>query len=102
MMEHEGRDHVPPTSRTPWFVWASLVSVSCIVFGLYWDISFHMTVGRDSFWTPAHLLIQLGGITGGVSGCYLILSTTLRRTSRLGDRSIGVWGTNSSVRTCDC
>jgi hypothetical protein len=81
-----------PASRTPWFVWASVVSMSCIVVGLYWDISFHLTVGRDTFWTPAHILIQLGGITGGVSGSYLILSTTLRRASPLRDRAIGVWG----------
>ena len=78
--------------RVPWFVWASVLSMSCIVVGLYWDISYHLTVGRDTFWTPAHLLIQLGGVTGGASGAYLILSTTLRRGSPLAARAIGVWG----------
>jgi hypothetical protein len=81
-----------PRSGTPWFVWASLVSVTCIVVGLYSDISWHLTVGRDTFWTPAHVLIQLGGIIGGASGCVLIFSTTLDRRSALRDRSIGVWG----------
>jgi hypothetical protein len=90
--EQDSRDPMVLTSRMPWFVWASLASVSCILVGVYWDISFHMTVGRDSFWTPAHVLIQLGGVTGGASGSYLILSTTLRRASPLGDRAIGVWG----------
>lgn len=78
--------------RVPWFVWASVLSMSCIVVGVYWDISYHLTVGRDTFWTPAHLLIQLGGVTGGASGAYLILSTTLRRGSPLAARAIGVWG----------
>ena len=79
-------------SRVPWFAWAAAAAMTCIVVGLYWDISFHLTVGRDSFWTPAHLLIQAGGILGGLSGSSLIVSTTLRRASPLRDRSIGVWG----------
>jgi hypothetical protein len=91
-MQDDGRDRMALTLRTPWFVWASLVSVSCIVVGLYWDISFHLTVGRDTFWTPAHILIQLGGVIGGASGSYLIFSTTLHRAAPLRDRSIGVWG----------
>jgi hypothetical protein len=33
-------------------------AITSIVFGLYWDISWHMTIGRDTFWTPAHLAIQ--------------------------------------------
>ncbi len=75
-------------NRIPWYVWTSLASVSCIVLGVYWDISWHMSIGRDSFWTPAHLAIQAGGIISGVSGTYLILSTTLRK--RPG--GIAVWG----------
>jgi hypothetical protein len=81
-----------PHSRAPWFVWTSLASVTCILAGAYWDISWHMTIGRDSFWTPAHLAIQLGGIVAGVSGSYQIFSTTLRRSSPLRDTSIGVLG----------
>ena len=79
-------------SRIPWFVWVSLASVSCIVAGTYWDISWHMSIGRDSFWTPAHLAIQAGGILAGVAGATLIFSTTFRRTAPLRPVSIGVWG----------
>jgi hypothetical protein len=78
--------------KVPWFVWVSLASVSCILFGAYWDISWHMSIGRDSFWTPAHLAIQLGGILAGASGATLILSTTFRREAALRPVSIGVWG----------
>ena len=78
--------------RTPWYVWASVVSVTCIVAGGYWDISWHMSIGRDSFWTPAHLAIQLGGVTAGLSGAVLILGTTLGRAAALREASIGVWG----------
>jgi hypothetical protein len=77
--------------RAPAYVWIALVAVSCVLIGGYWDISWHMTVGRDTFWTPAHIAIQLGGIIAGASGAYLILATTLGRTS-LADVSVSVWG----------
>ena len=76
----------------PWFVWTSLASVSCILAGTYWDISWHMSIGRDSFWTPAHIAIQLGGITGGVTGAVLVFGTTFGKNSALRDASIGVLG----------
>ena len=78
--------------RTPWYVWTSLASVTCILVGGYWDISWHMSIGRDSFWTPAHIAIQLGGILAGGCGTYIILSSTFRRAAPLRDASIRVWG----------
>jgi hypothetical protein len=80
------------TARLPWFVWTSLVSVTCIVAGSYWDISWHMSIGRDSFWTPAHLAIQAGGIIAGVAGSILIFPTTFRADAPLRPASIGVFG----------
>ena len=84
----------PPRSRldVPWYVWTSLASVTCILVGGYWDISWHMSIGRDSFWTPAHIAIQLGGIIAGGGGAYLIFTTTFRRAAPLRDASIRVWG----------
>jgi hypothetical protein len=73
--------------RLPWYVWTSAAAVTCIVVGTYWDISWHMSIGRDSFWTPAHIAIQLGGIIAGAAGTALILTTTFR-----GGEGIRVWG----------
>jgi hypothetical protein len=80
------------TPRTPWYVWTSVASVTLILAGTYWDISWHMTVGRDSFWTPAHIAIQAGGIVAGVAGIVLVLGTTFRRHASLRPASIGVLG----------
>ena len=60
----------------PWHIWAGVVAVSSIMFGLYWDISWHETIGRDTFWTPAHLAIHFGGILAAITCTYLIFSTT--------------------------
>jgi hypothetical protein len=60
--------------------------------GTHWDISWHRSIGRDTFWTPAHIAIYLGGVLAGISCGYLILSTTFRRTSPLKDASVDIWG----------
>src|SRR5262245_42291268 len=80
------------TARVPWFVWTSLASATCILCGSYWDISWHMSIGRDSFWTPAHLAIQAGGIIAGISGASSIFATTFGRAAPMRDASIRVWG----------
>jgi hypothetical protein len=80
----------PMTPR--WLVWTSVAALTCVLVGSYWDISWHMTIGRDSFWTPAHLLIQAGGIIGGAGGAALIFATTFRRDAPLRDASIRVLG----------
>jgi hypothetical protein len=81
----------------PWFVWSGLVAVSSIAFGLYWDISWHMTIGRDTFWTPAHLAIHFGGILAAFTCTYLIFSTTFGHDNASRDASVSVWGFRGPV-----
>jgi hypothetical protein len=75
-----------------WYLWCGLIGVSSIVFGLYWDISWHMSIGRDTFWTPAHLLIQFGGILMCLTSVYLIFSTTFGSDPEAKAASVKVWG----------
>ena len=35
--------------------YAVLFAATSAVVGVIWDISWHLTIGRDTFWTPAHL-----------------------------------------------
>jgi len=51
-----------------------------------------MSIGRDTFWTPAHLAIQLGGILVALTGVYLIFSTTFGSNATARAASIQVWG----------
>lgn len=60
--------------------------------GVHWDISWHRSIGRDTFWTPAHIAIHICGVLAGISCGYLILSTTLARSTPLRDRSVRIWG----------
>ncbi len=60
--------------------------------GVHWDISWHQSIGRDSFWTPAHLAIHLCGILAGFSAAFLILSTTFTPNAPLRATSVRMWG----------
>jgi hypothetical protein len=85
-----GRDSVA-TLSVPWYIWSNLVAVLCSVIGGAWDISWHESVGRDTFWTPAHILIQLCGVLSGLSCGYLILSSTFQKNSPVRAHSISMW-----------
>ena len=60
--------------------------------GVHWDISWHRSIGRDTFWTPAHIDIYLCGVLAGISCGYLILATTFRPDAPLRKASVTLWG----------
>jgi hypothetical protein len=83
---------VSRASTVSWFVWSGVLAVSSIAFGLYWDISWHMTIGRDTFWTPAHLAIHFGGILAAITCIVLIFLTTFSHDPASQSASVRVWG----------
>jgi hypothetical protein len=76
----------------PWYIWCNVLAVASSVIGGVWDISWHESVGRDTFWTPAHMLIQLCGVLSGLACGYLILSTTFHEDSPVRAHSVSMWG----------
>jgi hypothetical protein len=76
----------------PWLVWANVIASVCIATGLYWDISWHETIGRDSFWTPAHLLIQFGAVLAAFGSAWVIMSTTFSGDTEARRNSVNVLG----------
>ena len=82
----------PRAAALPWYVPAVLVAAMCAVVGVIWDISWHRTIGRDTFWTPAHLAIYASGIIAGLSCGWLVLKTTFAGSDA--ERAAGVrfWG----------
>ena len=71
---------VQPTSDRPAaippYLLACAFSATSVVVGVIWDISWHRSIGRDTFWTPAHLAIYLGGALAGVWSGWIVLRTT--------------------------
>jgi hypothetical protein len=79
-------------ASVPWYIWVLFTAVVSVVVGGYWDISWHMSIGRDTFWTPAHIAIQMCGILSGFSCAYLIFSCTFGGNPALRSASVQVWG----------
>jgi hypothetical protein len=71
---------------------AVLFASAAIVVGLIWDISWHRTIGRDTFWSPPHLLEQVAAVVAGLLCGWRVLYTTFAGTEA--DRAAGVrwWG----------
>src|ERR1051325_10506155 len=76
----------------PWHVRLILLAATSAIVGVIWDISWHRSIGRDTFWTPAHLAIYLGGILAGVSCGWLGLRTTLAGPPEERAAAVGFWG----------
>src|SRR5450631_1882261 len=79
------------SAAIPWYIWCATLAVTSATIGGYWDISWHQSIGRDTFWTPAHLAIQLCGVIAGITCGYLILATTFTK-STLRAASVNVLG----------
>lgn len=63
-------------ARIPLSILAASLGATSISVGLLWDISWHRSIGRDTFWTPAHMAIYLGGLLAGAAAAALILRAT--------------------------
>lgn len=81
----------------PWYIWASLAAITSSMVGVHWDISWHQSIGRDSFLTAPHVAIYLSGILGGFSAAFLILSTTFSAAAPLREKSVRMWGFRGPV-----
>jgi len=84
--------HVRTRAGVPWYIWTGAVAVTSATIGGAWDVSWHRSIGRDSFWTPAHLLIQACGVLAAIIGAYLVLKATFGRDQQLRAESVNVLG----------
>jgi hypothetical protein len=80
------------TASIPWYIWAGVVAVTSASIGGAWDVSWHRSIGRDTFWTPAHLAIQACGVMAAIICGYLILVNTFGSSARLRAASVNVLG----------
>jgi hypothetical protein len=85
--------HVP-VRRTgiPWYVWSLVLASTSAIVGVIWDISWHRSIGRDTFWSPPHLAIYLSGVLAGSSCGWLVLKTTFFGTPDERAAGVSFWG----------
>jgi len=76
----------------PWYVWCGVVAVTSAAIGGAWDVSWHRSIGRDTFWTAAHMAIYACGVLAAVVCSYLIFATTFGSSPALKRVSVSVLG----------
>jgi hypothetical protein len=74
-----------------------MLGATSIVVGILWDISWHRTIGRDSFWTPAHMAIYLGGLLGGLTAGWLVFHTTFLADPSEREAAVRLWGLRAPI-----
>jgi len=80
------------TAGVPWYLWFGALAVTSASIGGAWDVSWHRSIGRDTFWTPAHLAIQACGVMAAIICGYLMLINTFGRSAEQKAASVNVLG----------
>ncbi|HTL04721.1 MAG TPA: hypothetical protein VL241_03180, partial [Gemmatimonadales bacterium] len=81
----------PSDAEAGWPLYAVLFASIGIVVGLIWDISWHRSIGRDTFWSPPHVLEQVAAMVAGLSCGWLVLRQTFARGGKPG-AGVHFWG----------
>lgn len=76
----------------PVYFYLLVIGAACIPLGVLWDISWHSTIGRDTFWTPAHMLTYMGGLIPGLTCGWLALKTHFFGTPAEKAAAVSFWG----------
>jgi hypothetical protein len=80
------------SATVPWYIWIGAIAVTSSSIGGAWDVSWHRSIGRDTFWTPAHMLIYACGVLAGIVGAWLVLNATFGRDEQLRNASLEILG----------
>ncbi|WP_342646064.1 hypothetical protein [Mucilaginibacter sp. CSA2-8R] len=79
------------TGTLPFYIYAVVFASFSIVVGLVWDISWHMSIGRDGLFSPPHLATYLGAVTAGLFSGYHVLRLTFAGHAGEKQESIRFW-----------
>ena len=91
-----------PSRSIPWYLWAVAFASTSVVIGVMWDISWHRTIGRDTFLTAAHMAIYAGGVVAGLSCGWLALKTTLVGSPEEQASGVRFWGFTAPLGAWVC
>jgi hypothetical protein len=89
-------------ASAPWSIYAVLFASTSVILGVMWDISWHRTIGRDTFWTPAHMGIYTGGVVAGLTSGILALWTTFAGTEAEKGTAVRFWGFRAPLGAWVC
>ena len=91
------RARTAESASIPWSIYAVLFASTSVILGVIWDISWHRSIGRDTFWTPAHLGIYLGGVVAGLTSGWVALRTTFAGSDADRGTAVRIWGLSGPI-----
>jgi VanZ family protein len=80
------------THSVPVYVYAIVFASLCVVWGLLWDIMWHLSIGRDGLFAPPHLVIYVGAVVSGLFSVYQILRLTIQKSNPERAGAVRFWG----------
>ena len=86
------RSATAASATIPWYLWSLVLAVVLVTVGGQADVSWHRSIGRDSFWTPPHMMVYACGLLAGISCAYLILATTFGTRQEFKQHSVHFFG----------
>ena len=76
---------------------ATLIGVALFLVGGTWDISWHVVVGRESFWSPPHVVLYAGIVVIFAAGTHGLATAWRRRVAPAAGAMIGATGAAVSL-----
>jgi hypothetical protein len=80
------------SASLPWYIWTGVLAVTSASIGGAWDVSWHRSIGRDTFWTPAHMAIYACGVLAAIIAVWLVAACTFGHNAKLRSASVQVLG----------
>jgi hypothetical protein len=90
------------SATIPWYFNLLVFGAACIPVGALWDISWHSSIGRDTFWTPAHIVTYLGGLIPGLISGWLALKTHFFGSAQDRAAAVTFWGFRAPLGAWVC
>jgi len=82
----------PAAAPIPWYLWSLTFAVALVTLGGQVDVSWHRSIGRDTFWTPPHMMVYACGLIAGFTCARLILAATFGADPILRASSVSIFG----------
>jgi hypothetical protein len=90
------------SNSNSWYLNALLISTVSIMAGVIWDISWHMSIGRDTLFSPPHMAIYMGGIVAGASSIWEMFRISFWGTAEEKGKAVSFWGLKAPLGTLLC
>ena len=82
----------PESDSLPWYLRCMILAATLANISAHWNIAWHRSIGKSTFWAPPHILTWLCGMLAALACGYLIIVTTFRNDCFPKSATVRIWG----------